>query len=115
MIYRNHDLVVAVWRAVPPASHWVWECPGEHCQQPVGRADTHAEAIRAACQHLADAVYDHHQVEDATEGGNGCDSRAECRCGTVRTGRSETRNAENDLEWHISLAAEDIPAAYRKA
>ncbi|MEU7066923.1 hypothetical protein [Streptomyces sp. NPDC046161] len=112
-IHRDHDLVVAVWRTVH-AGDWIWECPGEHCQQSSGRAATHPEAMNAACQHLAEQFDAHHQVEFATEGGGGCDSRAVCRCGTERSGHPETNAAENDLEWHISWAAESIPAAYRK-
>lgn len=113
MIYRDHELVVRVTRCGHAAGPWSWRCCGSHCQPCSGHAESHAAAIEDACQHLADAVHEHHQVEHATEGGDGRDSQAECRCGAERHGRPETNAAESDLEWHITWAAESVPAAYR--
>ncbi|MFE3578744.1 hypothetical protein [Streptomyces vinaceus] len=112
--YRDHDLVVRVHRVDQLDGPWAWQCSSDHCQPPGGHAASQPEALEAACQHLADAVDDHHQVASAHEGGDTLDSRAECRCGLVRTGDPHTNAAESDLDWHVHWAAEAVPPSYRK-
>lgn len=115
-IHRDHELTVRVRRCNHPAGPWLWQCTGSHCHPHTGHSATQREAVTAACQHLADAFDDHHQVEYASEGGGefGLDSVARCRCGQEKTGRAGTSNAENDMDWTNHELSKSIPAAYRK-
>jgi len=114
-MYRDHELIVRVWRADHLDGPWAWQCSSEHCPTPTGNTATHAEALQAACWHLGEAFDHHHQVDYVYEGEyeTGSDSRATRRCGYEVTDR-RGNSAERGVEYHFEWAEEDVPAAYRK-